>query len=118
MSLHIAKTFVVVADDCRADSAIVPASKGGKPTVAVLEYDLLSAHPYRYTLEDLIFEVHLAKASLAGGAQSARRRNPRRAFRALARLHARLAVDQELRLGRTLRRGGQVGDLPSGIGGI
>ena len=61
MSLHVAKTFVVVADDCRAPSGIVPTSKGGKATVAVLEYQLLSAHPYRYTLEDLIFEVHLAR---------------------------------------------------------
>ena len=72
MSLHIAKTFVVVADDCRATAGIVPAPKGGKATVAVLEYDLLSAHPYRYTLEDLIFEVHLARKQVSKEERKAR----------------------------------------------
>jgi hypothetical protein len=72
MSLHITKTFVVVADDCRAASGIVPAPKGGKATVAVLEYDLLSGHPYRYTLEDLIFEVHLARNRVSEKQREAR----------------------------------------------
>ena len=72
MSLHIVKTFVVVADDCRATAGIVPAPKGGKATVAVLEYDLLSAHPYRYTLEDLIYEVHLARNRISQGEREAR----------------------------------------------
>jgi Family of unknown function (DUF6157) len=65
MALHITKTFVVVADDCRACLGTVPAPKGGKATVAVLEHGLLSAHPYRYTLEDLIFEVHLARNEIS-----------------------------------------------------
>ena len=72
MSLHIVKTFVVVADDCRAATAIAPAPKAGKPTVAVLEYGLLSAHPYRYTLEDLIFEVHLARNQVSDAERKAR----------------------------------------------
>ena len=63
--MHITNTFVVVADDCSALRGAVPAPKGGKSTVAVLEYELLSAHPYRYTLEDLIFEVHLARTEIS-----------------------------------------------------
>jgi hypothetical protein len=64
MALYITKTFVAVADDCPAASAITPSPKGGKATVAALQYELLSAHPYKYTLEDLIFEVHLARSQI------------------------------------------------------
>jgi Family of unknown function (DUF6157) len=54
MALYITKTFVAVADDCPAASAITPSPKGGKATVAALQY----------TLEDLIFEVHLARSQI------------------------------------------------------
>jgi Family of unknown function (DUF6157) len=72
MGLHITKTFVAVADDCPAVSGIIPSPKGGKATVAVLEYELLSAHPYRYTREDLIFEVHLARGEISEQERKAR----------------------------------------------
>lgn len=65
MALHIANTFVTVADDCQALVAIAPVAKGGAPTVASIEYALLSGHPYTYTLEDLIFEVHLARRGIS-----------------------------------------------------
>jgi uncharacterized protein DUF6157 len=72
MALYITKTFVAVADDCPAASAIVPSRKRGEATVAVLEYELLSAHPYRYTREDLIFEVHLARSEISEQERKAR----------------------------------------------
>ena len=40
--------------------------------MAALEFDLLSAHPYRYTLEDLIFEVHLARNQVSQEEREAR----------------------------------------------
>ena len=72
MALYITKTFVEVADDCPAASGIIPSPKGGKATVAALEYELLSAHPYKYTLEDLIFEVHLARSEISQQERQAR----------------------------------------------
>ena len=72
MGLHITKTFVAVADDCPVVSGTVPSPKGGKATVAVLEYELLSAHPYIYTREDLIFEVHLARSQISEQERKAR----------------------------------------------
>ncbi|MGI2328352.1 DUF6157 family protein [Planococcus sp. YIM B11945] len=51
-------TFIEVAADCPASSASVPpVNKKGK-TKAAIEYELLSAHPYAFTQEDLLFEVH------------------------------------------------------------
>jgi hypothetical protein len=53
----ITNTFVMVADDCPAAAGEVPPDRGGEPTVAALQYQLLAAKPYQLTLEDLIFEV-------------------------------------------------------------
>lgn len=50
-------TFIEVAEDTKADNAIVPLSKGGKKTVAELQYELLSENPYKYTSDDILFRV-------------------------------------------------------------
>jgi hypothetical protein len=61
----ITNTFVLVADDCPAAAGEVPPDRGGEPTVAALQYRLLAAEPYRLTLEDLIFEVHVRRLGLS-----------------------------------------------------
>ncbi|MGN6431364.1 MAG: DUF6157 family protein [Gaiellaceae bacterium] len=50
--------LVQVADDCPATVAQVPQTRGGRKTKAVVEYELLAKHPYRYTEEDIAFEVY------------------------------------------------------------
>lgn len=60
----IRKTFVLVAADCAARRGTVPAEKASGPTVARLQYDLLTARPYAMTLEDLIFAVHVRRAGM------------------------------------------------------
>ena len=61
----ITDTFVLVADGCPATAGEVPPDRGGEPTVAGLQYQLLAAEPYRLTLEDLIFEVHVRRHGLS-----------------------------------------------------
>ena len=51
-------TLIEVADDCPATAAQVPQARGGKPTKAVVEYELLVNHPYEYTEEDVAFETY------------------------------------------------------------
>jgi hypothetical protein len=47
---------VQVAQDCPVTVSVVPtANKNTKPSIHVIQYNLLSAHPYRFTLEDLIY---------------------------------------------------------------
>ena len=53
-------TLIEVADDCPATEGQVPTPRGGKKTKAVVEYELLSCHPYAYTEEDIAFEVYAA----------------------------------------------------------
>lgn len=61
----ITDTFVLVAPDCAATKAVVPSPRGGTPTVAVIQYELLTARPYALTLEDLILATHVRRAGLS-----------------------------------------------------
>jgi Family of unknown function (DUF6157) len=68
MNYH--NVLVEVAADSPAAVAQVPQPRGGRKTKAVVEYELLAGHPYRYTEEDTAFAVyavvhHIPKASRA-----------------------------------------------------
>src|SRR6266540_2486474 len=51
MSMNYYDTLIEVADDCPAKEAQVPQARGAKKTQAVVEYELLTKHPYKYTEE-------------------------------------------------------------------
>ena len=60
----ITDCFVLVAPDCPVTIAVVPTTKGMKRTVPALQYGLLRARPYVFTLEDLLFETHILRAGM------------------------------------------------------
>ena len=60
----ITDTFVLIAADCPVAAAVVPVPKAAGPTVAVVQYELLTDRPYALTLEDLIFETNVRRADL------------------------------------------------------
>lgn len=53
------RTLIAVADDCPVDRGTAPVGRGGKPTVAELQYALLRSSPHVHTQEDLLFAVWL-----------------------------------------------------------
>ena len=57
-------TFIEAADDCPEKTGVAPPVRGDKPTVAVLEYELLSKNPYKYTRDELLFVVHVTRLGL------------------------------------------------------
>lgn len=57
-------TFIEVADDCPLDSAQQPPVKNTAPTVANLQYDLISDHPYELTSDDVLFAVHAIRKDI------------------------------------------------------
>jgi hypothetical protein len=57
MSTNYYDTFIEVADDCPAGVAEIPAPKGGSQTAPGLQYELIANHPYKYTQDDVLFEV-------------------------------------------------------------
>jgi len=61
MDLHYYDTLIAVADDCPVDGAVVPALRGGKKTVAVIQFDMISGAPGGFTQEDVLFETWLRR---------------------------------------------------------
>jgi hypothetical protein len=50
-------TFIEVAEDIKVTCGTIPSSKGEKKTVAEMQYELISANPYKYTSDDIFFQV-------------------------------------------------------------
>lgn len=57
MTTNYFNTFIAVAADCPADVATVPPDKSGTKTIGRLQFELLLEHPYRFTSDDVLFEV-------------------------------------------------------------
>jgi hypothetical protein len=53
------KTFIQVAADCPVEMGVVPARKKDTKTAHLIQYELLSENPYKFTQGELIYEVHL-----------------------------------------------------------
>lgn len=50
--------FIEVAEDCPAEVAEVPPSRNGRPTVAGMQFEMISENPYGHTSDDVAFGVH------------------------------------------------------------
>lgn len=51
-------TFISISDDCPTKEGEIPPLKGNSPTVATLQFDLILKNPYKYTSDDVIFQVY------------------------------------------------------------
>ena len=49
-------TFIEVAEDTKTDCGIKPPTKD-KKTVAEMQFDLVTKNPYKYTSDDIFFQV-------------------------------------------------------------
>lgn len=58
-------TFIEVSSDTRAEVGTTPISKKDIPTIAEMQYKLISSNPYRYTSDDVIFQVHAQRSDLS-----------------------------------------------------
>ena len=54
-------TFIEIADDCPAKTSEIPPQKGDKLTVANIQFDLISQHPYKFTSDEILFQVYAIK---------------------------------------------------------
>jgi hypothetical protein len=57
-------TLILVAADCGAEKATVPQRRGEASTVASIQYELLSAHPYEFTQPEILFESFVQRSGL------------------------------------------------------
>lgn len=56
-------TFIEIAEDCPVSSSEIPPEKKEK-TVANLQYEMMAKNPYRYTSDDVIFEIYAIKKDI------------------------------------------------------
>jgi hypothetical protein len=80
MDLNYHRTLIAVADDCPLAHSAVPTARGGKKTVAVIQYDMIAAAPYGLTQEDVLFDTWLARQDLPDGLSDADRSDLRARF--------------------------------------
>jgi hypothetical protein len=63
--LSYVNTFIAVASDTKATSGTVPPERVSAPTVARIEYELISRHPYGFTQDEVRFLVHAQRTGIA-----------------------------------------------------
>ena len=56
-------TFIEVAEDTKADAGTRPPIKE-KKTIAEMQYELIANNPYKYTSDDILFQVYAYRADL------------------------------------------------------
>ncbi|MDJ1499679.1 DUF6157 family protein [Xanthocytophaga agilis] len=57
-------TFIEVAEDTKVSCGTIPKSKGGNKTVAECQYELLIKNPYKFTSDDIFFQVFAERNNL------------------------------------------------------
>lgn len=62
-------TFIEVAEDSKADRGTKPPSKGDKKTIAEIQYELIANNPYKFTSDDVLFQVYAIRNDLTKAEQ-------------------------------------------------
>lgn len=57
-------TFIQIAEDCPVLRGETPPVKGDKRTAANIQFDLIKKNPYKYTSDDVLFQVFAEKNDL------------------------------------------------------
>jgi Family of unknown function (DUF6157) len=64
-STNYSDTFIGISEDCPATGGEVPPIKENAKTVASIQYDLVSQNPYKFTSDDVLFQVFAERNNLA-----------------------------------------------------
>ncbi|MEO6001181.1 MAG: DUF6157 family protein [Chitinophagaceae bacterium] len=60
-------TFIEIADDCSNTFGEIPPIKADTKTAANIQFEMVSKNPYKYTSDDILFQVHVVKNDLTKG---------------------------------------------------
>lgn len=66
-------TFIEIADDCPVKIGEIPPQKGDNKTVANSQFDLIAQNPYKYTSDDILFQVFAERNNISRSEQPAAR---------------------------------------------
>jgi len=57
-------TFIQIADDCPIYQSEIPPTKGDAKTAANIQFEMISQNPYKYTSDEILFQVYAHKNDL------------------------------------------------------
>lgn len=57
-------TFIEVAEDTKVSCGTKPPSKADRKTIAEMQYEMLVNHPYKFTSDDILFQVYADRNDL------------------------------------------------------
>jgi len=62
-STNYYNTFIRIAEDCKNLKAAIP-PRSDKPTIAQLQFDILIKNPYKFTSDEVLFQVFAIRNDL------------------------------------------------------
>jgi hypothetical protein len=66
-------TFIQIAEDCPIAEADVPPQGKKEPSIAELQFKMIYDHPYKYTSDEVIFEVYAQRNGITSTEKKAAR---------------------------------------------
>ncbi len=66
-------TFIEIAEDSNAVAGIAPQPKGSNKTIAEIQFELIAKNPYKYSSDDVLFQVYAARNDIAKTEQKTER---------------------------------------------
>jgi len=57
-------TFIKTAEDCPVVMGEIPKMKGDTKTIAAIQFEIISRNPYKFTSDDVLFQVYADKNDL------------------------------------------------------
>ncbi len=58
-------TFIEIAEDCPAISGEIPPAKSDAKSVANMQFEMINKHPYKFTSDDVLFQVYADRNDLS-----------------------------------------------------
>ncbi len=63
-------TFIEIAEDCKLKSAEIPPIKVSGKTLANIQFEMISQHPYKFTSDDVLFHCYAIKNNIPQSQQA------------------------------------------------
>ncbi|MCZ6618264.1 MAG: DUF6157 family protein, partial [Gammaproteobacteria bacterium] len=62
--MNYVSTFISIASDSPAATAGVPTMRGKRKSIHLIQYELITENPYKYTQEDVLWITHTVHKSI------------------------------------------------------
>ena len=63
-STNYQNTFIQIAEDCPTAKGQTPPEKLDKKSIAQMQFEMLNNNPYKYTCDELLFQIHATRNEL------------------------------------------------------